>query len=314
MVEPVLAQLRTQYPNDVQTVFRHFPLPSHPQAKLAAMGAEAAGLQGKFFEFTYYMMSKQEEWSGKLDDEKLKPYMSTAAESLGLDKAQFEKDLASPEVLAKVDDAIKIANTLKLDHTPYIFVNHNDLGEMSYAVLPTITELYKLAERAYKACPNLLEDLTKDINATIHTTKGDIDVVLYTSKAPMTVSSFVFLAKDGWYDNVEFHRVIPGFMAQTGDPSGSGAGGPGYQFGNEVHPELAYDGEGYLGMANSGPDTNGSQFFITYAAQPALDGKYTIFGKVTKGMDILKAITAFDPSTGMAPTEALDKITGITIH
>ena len=115
-------------------------------------------------------------------------------------------------------------------------------------------------------------------------------IQLYADQAPLAVNSFVFLAKQGWFDGVTFHRVIPGFVAQTGDPSGTGKGGPGYFFKNEVS-DLRYDKPGVVGMANSGPDTNGSQFFITYAPQPSLDGSYTIFGQVIQGMDVVENLT-----------------------
>jgi cyclophilin family peptidyl-prolyl cis-trans isomerase len=140
-------------------------------------------------------------------------------------------------------------------------------------------------------------DPDKTYTATITTTKGDVVVELFAEKAPMTVNSFVFLAQDGYFDNVAWHRVMPGFVAQAGDPSGSGFGGPGYEFSNEIS-ELTFDAEGVLGMANAGADTNGSQFFITYAAQPSLDGGYTVFGKVIEGMDVVKALNPVDPQQG----------------
>ncbi|MFC1996091.1 peptidylprolyl isomerase [Chloroflexota bacterium] len=156
-------------------------------------------------------------------------------------------------------------------------------------------------------------DPLKGYIATIETEKGDIIVELFPDVAPMTVNSFVFLAQDGWFDGVQFHRVLPGFMAQSGDPSGSGMGGPGYAFKNETSPDLAFDRKGMVAMANSGPDTNGSQFFITYAATSHLDGGYTIFGEVLEGMDIAESLTPRDPSQGgNLPTG--DKIISITIE
>ena len=114
--------------------------------------------------------------------------------------------------------------------------------------------------------------------------------------APIAVNSFVFLAENGWYDNVTFHRVLPGFMAQGGDPSGTGLGGPGYNFINETDPDITFDRAGLLAMANSGLDTNGSQFFITYAPVSYLDGDYTIFGEVIEGMDVVESLSPRDPS------------------
>jgi len=152
-------------------------------------------------------------------------------------------------------------------------------------------------------------DPSKQYLATIHTEKGNIVIDLYADKAPKTVNNFVFLANQGYYDNTTFHRVIPGFMAQAGDPSGAGTGGPGYTFEDEFHPDLRHDGPGVLSMANRGPDTNGSQFFITYAAQPHLDGHHTVFGKVIEGMDVLEQITPRDPAQATAPGDLIESIT-----
>ena len=178
-------------------------------------------------------------------------------------------------------------------------------------IFDVIIKYVDLKDKAYTQCPEMTIDRTKQYFATLSTTQGDIVIELYPDKAPTTVNSFVFLAKEGWFNNIDFHRVIPGFVAQTGDPSGTGLGSPGYAFGNEAN-DLLYDGPGVVGMANSGPDTNGSQFFITYDALPQLDGGYTIFGKVVEGMDNLKKLTAIDPQqdTGAKP----DVLLSVTIE
>ena len=164
-------------------------------------------------------------------------------------------------------------------------------------IFDIIIKYVDLKDSAYTECPEMTIDRSKQYFATLETTQGDVVIELYPDKAPTTVNSFVFLANDGWFDNVDFHRVIPGFVAQTGDPSGTGLGSPGYAFGNEIN-DLLYDGPGVVGMANSGPDSNGSQFFISYDALPQLDGGYTIFGKVIEGMDNLVKLTAIDPQQG----------------
>jgi cyclophilin family peptidyl-prolyl cis-trans isomerase len=132
--------------------------------------------------------------------------------------------------------------------------------------------------------------------ATFKTEKGDIQVQLFADQTPKTVNNLVFLAEQGFYDNTTFHRVLPDFMAQGGDPTGTGTGGPGYQFEDEFSPDLQFDGAGYLAMANSGPNTNGSQFFITYVPTPWLNGRHTIFGRVVRGMDVLESLTPRDPT------------------
>ncbi|MDO9347998.1 MAG: peptidylprolyl isomerase, partial [Anaerolineales bacterium] len=124
---------------------------------------------------------------------------------------------------------------------------------------------------------------------------GEVVIQLYADKTPFTVNNFIFLARHGWYDGITFHSVLPGFMAQTGDPSGTGMGNPGYLFGDEIDSSLRFDRPGVVSMANTGPDTNGSQFFITYGPASHLDGGYTIFGQVIRGMDVLAALTARDP-------------------
>ena len=116
--------------------------------------------------------------------------------------------------------------------------------------------------------------------------------------APITVNSFVYLAQNDWFDNVIFHRVLPGFVAQSGDPSGTGMGFPGYTYANEISMDLKYDAPGLVGMANSGANTNGSQFFITYDALPQLDGQYTIFAKVIEGMAVVESLTERNPEAG----------------
>jgi len=130
--------------------------------------------------------------------------------------------------------------------------------------------------------------------AEINTTRGAIRIQLFDDKTPKTVENFVKLANKGFYDGLKFHRVIPDFMIQTGCPEGTGRGGPGYRFNDEIHPDLKHDGPGILSMANAGPNTNGSQFFITHVACPHLDGKHTVFGRVLEGQDVVNAICQGD--------------------
>lgn len=136
--------------------------------------------------------------------------------------------------------------------------------------------------------------MATDKNITIHTSKGDIKLTVFASKTPVTAASFLNLASRGFYDGLKFHRVIPDFMIQGGDPTGTGMGGPGYRFEDECRPDLRHDGPGVLSMANAGPGTNGSQFFITHVATPHLDGRHTVFGKVLKGQDVVNSIVRGD--------------------
>ena len=151
-------------------------------------------------------------------------------------------------------------------------------------------------------------DTTKTYTARFKTERGDMVVELYADRAPLTVENFVNLARAGFYDGTTFHRVIGGFMAQGGDPTGTGTGGPGYQFGDEFHPSLRHDGPGILSMANAGPGTNGSQFFITYGPTPHLDNKHSVFGRITEGMDVLRSIRERDPQRDRNPGDRIDTI------
>ena len=140
--------------------------------------------------------------------------------------------------------------------------------------------------------------------ATFETNKGTIKIELFDDKTPKTVANFEKLASDSFYDGLKFHRVIPDFMVQGGCPSGTGTGGPGYKFADEFHPSLKHDTPGILSMANAGPNTNGSQFFITHVPTPWLDGKHTVFGKVIEGQDVVDAIEQGDEMTSVTVTEA----------
>jgi peptidylprolyl isomerase len=165
--------------------------------------------------------------------------------------------------------------------------------------------------KQYDAPPAISIDITKRYLATVEMEKGGEFVIeLFAEKAPVTVNNFVFLAREGFYDGITFHRVLDGFMAQGGDPTGTGSGGPGYSFEDEFS-DLTFDKEGLLAMANSGPNTNGSQFFITFAPTPHLNGLHTIFGQVIEGMDVVNGLTRRDPNS--APAEPGDAIKTIAI-
>lgn len=160
----------------------------------------------------------------------------------------------------------------------------------------------------FSAAPAMEIDPAKQYVAVIETEKGDVVVELYADKVPNTVNNFVFLARSGFYDNTTFHRVITGFMAQAGDPTGTGAGGPGYAFADEFDASLRHDGPGVLSMANAGANTNGSQFFITFDATPWLDDKHSVFGKVTEGLDVLLSIAPRDPAAAAGPGDLIKTV------
>jgi len=152
-------------------------------------------------------------------------------------------------------------------------------------------------------------DPSKSYTARMETDKGEMLIELFADKAPKTVNNFVFLSRQGFYDDIIFHRVIANFMAQGGDPTGTGTGGPGYKFEDEFDPDLKHDKPGMLSMANAGPNTNGSQFFITHVPTPWLDNKHSVFGRVSEGMDVLMSIPPRDPMQPEYPGVKILKVT-----
>jgi cyclophilin family peptidyl-prolyl cis-trans isomerase len=163
-------------------------------------------------------------------------------------------------------------------------------------------------EKQWKNPPAMAIDNKKKYQATLHTEKGDIVLELFADKTPITVNNFVFLSRAGFYDGVIFHRVIENFMVQGGDPTGTGRGGPGYTFKDEFDPALKHNKPGILSMANAGPGTNGSQFFITHVPTPWLDGKHSVFGQVIGGMDVLMSIPPRDPGRPESPGVKINSV------
>jgi len=161
-----------------------------------------------------------------------------------------------------------------------------------------------MSDKQWNNPPAMQIDPKKSYTATMETSKGTIEVKLHPEYAPKTVNNFVFLAREGFYDGVSFHRVISNFMVQGGDPTGTGRGGPGYRFEDEFSGNPLKHETAVLSMANAGPNTNGSQFFITHAPQPHLDGKHTVFGKVTSGKDVVDTIQQGDVMTRVTISES----------
>jgi cyclophilin family peptidyl-prolyl cis-trans isomerase len=309
----VLAQLKDEFSDDVRIVFRQFPLISiHSKAAISAQASEAAGNQKKFWEMHDVLFEKQSEWAG-LSEDGFQEWAADQAEVLGLDVEQFLEDMNSEEIASRINKAYEENARLGIPGTPFVAVNGQPVGNSnSYEALKTIIEANLMDMKLYDECPEQIIEEGKNYRAIIETEKGEFELELHAQQAPVAVNNFVFLSEEGWYDGVTFHRVLPDFVAQSGDPSGTGMGSPGYNFDNEISEDLKFDKPGVVGMANSGPDTNGSQFFITYKSVPQLDGGYTIFGQVVSGMDVVESLTPRDPSQS-ANLPPGDKIVSITI-
>ena len=296
-----------RFPDDVYVVFRHFPLTSiHDKAVITAEAAEAAGEQGQFWEMHDLLFARQGEWARRTVGE-MPEVLAGYAEELGLDVAQFSRALEEGTYRERVEDSFEQARDLGIGGTPTLFINgqyYNGPREEYFFV--GLIRLFNYEGPQYAAPPAMTIDPEGAYFGRFETSKGTFCAELYADRTPMTVNNFVFLAKEGYYDGIPFHRVLPGFVAQTGDPTGSGFGGPGYRFADEIDPGLTHDGPGILSMANAGVDTNGSQFFITYAALPDLDGKHTVFGKVIEGLGVAESLTARDPQQDpYAPADTL---------
>jgi cyclophilin family peptidyl-prolyl cis-trans isomerase len=315
-VTPVLEQLKADYGDDLRVVFRHFPLISiHDKAQVTSEAAEAAGAQGKFWEMHDLLFERQSEWSGVTEDEIIN-LLVTYAQEIGVDdvdqfRADLEEDVYADEVMADYQSAVDAG----LTGTPTFVANRvvfpsREFG-LSYQGVDAFLQLMGLRETWYEGPEQVLES-DKEYLATIQTEKGDIVVELYNDTAPVNTNSFAFLANEGWYQDASFHRVLEGFVAQGGDPTGTGLGFPGYRCGDEISPSRSFDGPGIVSLANSGPNSNGSQFFITYDSIPELDEGFTIIGKVVEGMDIAEQLTPRDPQNNpFAPSG--DKIINITV-
>ena len=294
-LDGVLANLSAKYPASVRRVLRPFPLPTNDKASLAAAAAEAAALQGKFWELSALFIARQDEWSA-LDVPAFQKWILARAPDLDLDPVRLKTDFSSQAVLTRVNTAQHFGLTSAIPTMPFLLINGRIYqGPRDQRSLENLLNLLRMEKHQFTDCPAFIIDPQKSYIAELTTSKGKITIQLLPQEAPLAVNNFVFLARQGWYNGMTFHRVIQGQLAQSGDPSGTGFGSPGYAFPDEIS-SLTFDKPGVLAMANAGPDSNGSQFFITYRAMPEIDGKATIFGSVLEGLDVLNALTARDPS------------------
>ena len=308
-----LETLIEKYPDDVRLVYRPLPLDSlHPTAPLAAYAAESAGMQGKFWEM-YDAIFLNREVLSSLTAEEFTEWLKTTAADIGMDVDQFAADIASEDVINKITTAQQTMFEAGVSSTPTVLVNGRPVGNWQSAYLSNFIEVMKAEKDMVTECPPFVIDQDKEYTATITTEKGDLVLELYPEAAPLAVNSFVYLAREGFYNDVTFHRVYHNFMAQTGDPTGTGWSGAGYQYREEIVPELTYDEAYMVGVARGQAEgSSGSQFFITYVPYPSLNGGYTIFGKLIDGIDVFEQITERDADNNPDAPEG-DKIISIEI-
>jgi cyclophilin family peptidyl-prolyl cis-trans isomerase/protein-disulfide isomerase len=300
--------------DDVRFVFRPLPLIGVlDKSDKAVIAALAADEQGKFWAMYDLLFVKHDEWV-KLKPEAFNAWVVKQSLAAGMDGKKLEAAIYADETATRMKSLYDAAKQLSIPAVPLILINGSLQPSyvLDYQSISDAVGLIALGQKQFTQCPSFSVDAQKQYLATLHTEKGDITMQLFADKAPLAVNSFVFLARQGWFDGVTFHRVIPGFMAQAGDPSGTGQGNPGYFFNNEIN-DLKFDKPGMVGMANSGLNTNGSQFFITYAPAAQLDGIYTIFGQVISGLDAAEKLTPRDPALGETLLPG-DKILSVDIE
>ena len=313
-------EFQAAHPDEVRYVYRHFPLSFHEKAPMSAYAADAAGKQGFFFDAEAFLYETQSEWTNleslEVFDTWLREHIAEAIPELDLE--QWTADYESEEVRSVVDGAFdKVAATGLISGTPTCFAN---FFPVSYdpAVLEEHLKAFKMMHNYKTECPALAVEEGKDYRAILHTNAGDITIDLYAAEAPNLVSNFMVLAADGWYNGNFFHNVVPGFIAQTGDPSGTGIGLAGYFINNENLDNGGFNEPGAVAMAANGNGQNSSQFFIAMdldayyrndavsknpeltaeeqAARAAekigiLNARYSVFGRVAEeSLEILPQI------------------------
>ena len=317
-------EFQAAHPEDVRYVYRHFPLSFHEKAPMSAYAADAAGKQGFFFEAEHWLYETQSEWTyiETLDEFDAWLRENIQAELPELDYEQWSADYESEEIRAVVDAAFdNVAATGLVSGTPTFFAN---FYQTSYdpAVLEQYIELFKMQKNYRTSCPVMAVEEGKDYRAVLHTGEGDVVIDLFETEAPNLVSSFMELAKDGYYNGNVFHNVVSGFIAQTGDPSATGVGLAGYYLADENLNNGGFNQPGAVAMANTGEGKNSSQFFLTqdlnayfgegYAAQnpeltekelnakvearvDAMNAKYSVFGRVAE--ESLEILPLLDESS-----------------
>jgi cyclophilin family peptidyl-prolyl cis-trans isomerase/protein-disulfide isomerase len=303
---PVLTELEQNHPDDLRVVYRQFPLlDTYDKASLAAQAAEAAGAQGAFWAMHDLLFSRWDEWVS-LPPEAFQAWLVQAASDLGLDVDALGNDLESGRYAGLVQEAFQQGVEAGVPGVPFIYIN-GDLFQLG----PTLLSLeaafrLELLERIqYDAYPPFTLDPDRAYLAHLELNVGEVVIQLYPESAPLAVNSFLFLAREGWYNGNPVYAVFPGMLIETGDPSGTGIGGPGFFLPEEIDPALRFDRAGMVGLSSLGPGTGGSRFFISLAPLPYLDGTRTILGRVSQGLEVLQSLAARDPMLDLLqPPEA----------
>lgn len=294
-LDPVLKQLVAEYPQDVRWVFRYFPLPGHSYSLMTARAAEAAGRQGKFWEYQEALFAHQSDWAA-LDSEGVDSYIQSLAVDLDLDPDQFAQDRNSEEITSVVQTAQNKAYSENISYTPFLLINGMQVQVSDLGSLEVMVDSLKANNFSPNGCPPTVLQSGKAYQATIQTAHGNIQIELYPDQAPLSVNSFVYLSQQNWFKNQSFFHLIRDDSTNTLNFAilGNEANLGWYELTPELS-DLKFDRPGVVGLLNSG------QVFISLNASPALNGSYTIIGQVTDGLDVVQSMSA--------PGEVIENIT-----
>jgi cyclophilin family peptidyl-prolyl cis-trans isomerase len=304
--------LQEVHGDEIQFVYRHLPLTGiHDKAVITAEAVEAAGAQGKFWELHDLLYERQQEWNALSEDEVRTRLVEYAGE-LELDTDRFAQEMDDgiyrEKILADYEEYQEYGPLA----TPTYVVNgvfYPQIG-LHPLIIEAFVRLVTDPPRQYAEVPSQVIDSDKEYTATIRTSKGDIVVELFAGQAPTNVNSFVFLARDGWYDGLAFFYVDPALAAQSGDPTNVGLGFPypGYYCGDEITSELNFEQAGMLALYAPESGRNSSQFFITYGPKPEFNGRYTIIGRVIEGMEVAEGFTPTQPGPDQPTPDVVETI------
>ncbi len=292
----VLAELQAIHPQDLQVVFRPYPLwPVHDKALIAAQAAEAAGAQGQFWAMHDLLFGAFAEWAD-LSPEEFRQWLGQAARTLPLEPQAFDQAMQAGTYTDEALRDFETAFASGLTGVPTVFLNQKLVAmQPSLTNLEALLRLMRAEAQGLPQGPPAPADPAQVYRAVLETTLGPIEIELDSAAAPQAVGSFIYLARQGWYDGTIFHRVVPGAVAETGDPTHTGLAGPAYRFVDEFNGELSFAEAGRVALRSEGPDSNGGIFFINLQPLPELDGTRTIFGRVVSGLELLQQLPARDP-------------------
>ena len=303
----VLLQLEERRPDEIRIVFRHFPLlPLHDKASLAGQAVEAAGSQGHFWEMVQLLFEHQSQWE-TLPPADFPKWLQSQLQDTELDQGHIIGALAEARYKTKMEQDFYSAISAGLAATPTLFLNDKILKwNPTLPVLEAAVRIELLEDQKWDHYPPTVITPSKDYYATLRFNLGEVKIQLYVDSAPLAVNSFVFLSREGWFENNPIFHVQPGVLVELGDPSGTGLGDPGYHYETEIDPTLIFDQPGLVALSSSGPATNASIFFITLTPLPELNGTRTIFGRVLEGLDLFMDLPSRDPLEDLLnPPEAI---------